>query len=388
VRANRLRLLPRVVSVYETMVNGAAGNPIVLKDPRLGLLLPIWDTAIGDELLDVLVVRNPIDIAASLQQRNGFPTHFSLALWHLYTVALLQSLRGRPVLVADFDRLSAGPAERDRWESAVGKELRRAGLAFPRLDTFSGPIKHFRSRESDLLDIASPEQLRLWRYLAELDPVEGALDPPPELLEWPTSSSLLVLEIGSLIQADHVSDRDEVEGLRAELQRVVDASAERESDLWLRLSAESERSAAAERVSRELSDAVVRNRLEESALRDRLSMIEETWGAQEVGLVAARGEVEGLRAEVQRVVDAAGERESDLQLRLSAESERSAAAERLARELADVAAHTFEELVAVRGEETTLRQQLATIQSSRSWRVTRPLRAVFRLLRRGQPGHS
>ena len=74
-----------------------AHRPWVIKEPRLCLLFPLWR-----ELLEVPLViyvhRHPLQIARSLQQRNGFPLAFGLALWERYTLDALQGLSGLPTL--------------------------------------------------------------------------------------------------------------------------------------------------------------------------------------------------------------------------------------------------------------------------------------------------
>ncbi|MEI7992510.1 MAG: hypothetical protein WCH93_08765, partial [Actinomycetota bacterium] len=199
VRVHRPRMTAEIGALFGAIAEDASGNPIVLKDPRLCLLLPAWDAVCGDELVNVLVTRNPLDIAASLQRRNAFPVHFSLALWQLYSVSLLNALQGRLVLVAHFDRLAQSREERSRWTQDAGRELRRLGLPFPDLDGFAASDKHFRSREDELFELASPDQLRLWRFVQELEAVEQHLSVPQEFLQWPTSAATLVLEVAGLI---------------------------------------------------------------------------------------------------------------------------------------------------------------------------------------------
>ena len=66
---------------------------LAIKDPRLCLVLPYWRAVA--QLLDVpirlcLVYRNPLGIAASLEQRNGLPLSVGLGLTHAYWSQLLR----------------------------------------------------------------------------------------------------------------------------------------------------------------------------------------------------------------------------------------------------------------------------------------------------------
>ncbi|MEM5882483.1 MAG: hypothetical protein QXS69_03420, partial [Candidatus Aenigmatarchaeota archaeon] len=59
-------------------------NLILLKDPRLCVLLPFWEdifTKLDIEIRPLLVFRNPIEVAHSLFYRNGFSITKSLLLW-------------------------------------------------------------------------------------------------------------------------------------------------------------------------------------------------------------------------------------------------------------------------------------------------------------------
>jgi hypothetical protein len=82
------------------------GDRFVYKDPRLGLLLPFWrDLIRGVNEVAIVVLRNPLDIAASLARRNDFAITYALALWEHYTHAMLHDAVGLPVLVVAYDQL-------------------------------------------------------------------------------------------------------------------------------------------------------------------------------------------------------------------------------------------------------------------------------------------
>ena len=59
----------------------------VLKDPRLCRLLPFWRdtfTAAGFTLSCALMIRRPMEVAASLARRDQFAPEKSLALWYAH----------------------------------------------------------------------------------------------------------------------------------------------------------------------------------------------------------------------------------------------------------------------------------------------------------------
>jgi hypothetical protein len=86
-------------------------QPAVMKDPRLCLTLPLWRTVLSAEPVAVLVFRDPVEVALSLQDRDGFPLTLGLALWHRYVRHSLVSLAGLPVLVVEYARLLDEPRD-------------------------------------------------------------------------------------------------------------------------------------------------------------------------------------------------------------------------------------------------------------------------------------
>ena len=88
------------------------------KDPRISLLLPIWKDAL-DELgirsSIVFVIRNPLDVAKSLNKRDGFSYDKSFGIWFNYTTTAFQNLSNLTYTFIHYDRLIHD------WES----ELRR-----------------------------------------------------------------------------------------------------------------------------------------------------------------------------------------------------------------------------------------------------------------------
>jgi len=86
------------------------GRPslIVLKDPRTSLLMPLWLRALdaaGYASHAVLMVRNPVEVAASLHARDRFPTEKSLLLWCSYMLAAERDTRCCPRSFVTYDQL-------------------------------------------------------------------------------------------------------------------------------------------------------------------------------------------------------------------------------------------------------------------------------------------
>ena len=88
---------------------------LLVKDPRLCRLLPLWhDLAAerGLELRHVLAVRHPVEVAASLEVRNGMAMLPALDLWVRSYLDAERWTRGRPRIVASYDVMMR---EKSRW---------------------------------------------------------------------------------------------------------------------------------------------------------------------------------------------------------------------------------------------------------------------------------
>jgi hypothetical protein len=87
-----------------------AHRPWVVKDPRLCLLLPVWQTLLSEPVY-VLMYRHPLEVARSLANRvsEPVPVGFGLVLWEKYVLSTLQALQGKRVLVVSHQRLLAEP---------------------------------------------------------------------------------------------------------------------------------------------------------------------------------------------------------------------------------------------------------------------------------------
>lgn len=85
---------------------------IVVKDPRISRLLPVWRAAfdrLGIRALPALMIRHPFEVAASLKHRDEMPEGLGLLLWLQYTLAAELATRGVPRVPVFYDQLLASP---------------------------------------------------------------------------------------------------------------------------------------------------------------------------------------------------------------------------------------------------------------------------------------
>lgn len=84
----------------------------VFKEPRLCVLWQLYAPMFSQPPAAVLIVRDPVEVATSLQTRDRMSPGHGLALWELYNLAALRQLRGaRHVTVVSYSELLARPRQ-------------------------------------------------------------------------------------------------------------------------------------------------------------------------------------------------------------------------------------------------------------------------------------
>ena len=101
----------------------------IFKDPRLSILMPFW-RSIFDELgIDQVAIhplRNPVEVARSLERRNNFLMSKGVLLWLRYTLDGERGTRGLRRIFTTFDDLLEDPA------GLIGRTQDDLGLVWPR----------------------------------------------------------------------------------------------------------------------------------------------------------------------------------------------------------------------------------------------------------------
>ena len=160
-----------------------AHRPWFVKEPRLSALFPIW-REVAETPLCVHVFRNPLEVASSLQRRNGIPLPVGLALWEAYNIRALIGSADVPRLFTSFEALLHQPAETVRALHTTLQALGDYPLRVPteaELKRFlDPPAQHRRHHEDDLQGTASAEQLALYNQLrnATASAPDAPFEPP------------------------------------------------------------------------------------------------------------------------------------------------------------------------------------------------------------------
>jgi hypothetical protein len=185
---------------------GAGRRPLVLKDPRISLLLPAWLPVLDCRFAIVLVDRNPVDIALSVRRRDRRPLYVALALWQTYCAELLAGLDGRRVLVVRYESFVEDPDAGTRLLlDRLAEVLPVEGADTARAEGFvSRDMRHHQTGPADRANEQelTAAQLALYRWLAGLPEGWVELSAPDDLRAEPESALVTAAEY-----YDAVADR-------------------------------------------------------------------------------------------------------------------------------------------------------------------------------------
>jgi GT2 family glycosyltransferase/glycosyltransferase involved in cell wall biosynthesis len=133
------------------------------KDPRNSLALPFWQDLLPG-LKTLIIVRNPLEVAHSMRERNGTSYSLGLRLWEIYNQRLIHAASERDCLITHYDLFFENPElELRRIVGFVGlsdKEIvRTAALVKKRMRHTHFTVEH-------LIDAGvAPEIIELYRAL-------------------------------------------------------------------------------------------------------------------------------------------------------------------------------------------------------------------------------
>jgi GT2 family glycosyltransferase len=106
----------------------------VIKDPRICRLIPFWLNVLerfGGKPYFIIPVRHPLEVAASLKERENFNTYQSLLLWLQHFLCAEKDSRKYPRCFITYNQLMTD------WEQVIVKIERDLQLSFPRLSSLT-----------------------------------------------------------------------------------------------------------------------------------------------------------------------------------------------------------------------------------------------------------
>lgn len=112
------------------------GRLLIAKDPRMCRLVPLWRGALEQLSLKgkaVVVLRNPVEVAASLEARNGMDAGKAYLLWLRYTLDSVQKSTDFPRCFVNYHTLMSD------WRPAVDRIAEALGITWPVSKIEAGP---------------------------------------------------------------------------------------------------------------------------------------------------------------------------------------------------------------------------------------------------------
>ncbi|MDP9364577.1 MAG: sulfotransferase [Chloroflexota bacterium] len=320
------RLAPLVRRADAILGHFEGREPWGWKDPRSSLTIPFWKALLPD-LRVVVVVRNPLEVALSLRQRNGFSYALGLTLWQITNRRILSATTPADRVVTHFDASFADPAgETRRLLTFLSMPVLEDALAS--IGSAHG-LRHHRLTKQDLFDAGVGEE------------VFGLYDALCEEAEWDDTHGERAT--ARRHRTEHVSPAAPVEPSSLEIG--VGRLARSAMDLrMLRRELEEHRQALQGRQERveELELALATHesdRAEKDARIVDLERREDELAARVAGLEDEIKEMDRRRLEVERQLEAVEREGATLQRTLVDHMEHLAAQER---QLQTLAAHEKE----------------------------------------------
>jgi hypothetical protein len=174
------------------MARAAEGRPLVVKDPRIGVMMPLWQSIIRERLHPILVTRHPLDVARSLQRREGTPILNGLAIWETFMTFMLGYLQDWTVTVVPYDDLLENPDAAVSLIAGLAAHLdpARARHVVPAdaPAALEASLRRSRHLGSEVEMLMTTRQQQLWDVLSALHAGEQMIDVPSDLRR-PTDSA-------------------------------------------------------------------------------------------------------------------------------------------------------------------------------------------------------
>jgi hypothetical protein len=241
------------------------------KDPRTCLTLPFWQQLLTN-VHYILCLRNPVDVASSLEHRDRFPAEKSFYLWLTYVSSALKYTEGKPRVVVFYEDIIDNSApELNRLAEFLGR-TERAGQTDVQAKVkafIERELQHHSAPALDTTFNSTAERSARAIYLAERISVNLSLKRSIA----PVYAALEALNLDSFRtpdNANHVISETELKSLSTQLL---------EKDLIVqRLSAQLEEQArvlashaeSAEASARKLSEQLRQKELELEQIKDTL----------------------------------------------------------------------------------------------------------------------
>jgi glycosyltransferase involved in cell wall biosynthesis len=337
-----IQLITRELDEY----NGIWG----FKDPRTCRLLFFWQgvfQAMECDVCFVIVLRNPLSVAASLTKREQMPEEKSYLLWLQHLLPAVMNTEGQKRVIVDYDNFMDSPFEQlSRISSALQLPIpAREGEIFKDFSNnfLEKGLRHTRFREDDLiLDSKAPREVVIaYQLLSRLARDEVEWD-APEVSSTLTNLSAYIQASSYLFSYSH--------GLEKRVKELFQSLAGRESRIENIQQSLLKRESEVNKYKLSIADYAAKYKQSIADYAARITYFQQ--------LVLKRD------SEVNKLKRSLAEKEKKVEEQI-------------------VELHSFAQLTHSLQEKLRCHEaRIAEILSSKSWRGTEPLRALRRLLRK------
>ena len=149
------------------------------KDPRTCLTLPFWQQLLPD-MRYIICLRNPVDVARSLEHRDNLSAEKSSFLWLTYVSAALHHSEGKPRLVIFYeDLMDDGLRELQRLAEFLGKPERaeEVGVQAAAQEFIEPGLQHYRSSIAEITASPGVDPRAMALYLAQRTTIAQVVAP-------------------------------------------------------------------------------------------------------------------------------------------------------------------------------------------------------------------
>jgi GT2 family glycosyltransferase/glycosyltransferase involved in cell wall biosynthesis len=256
------------------------------KDPRNSLTLPFWQRLLPG-VKTLIVVRNPLEVAYSMKERNGTSYSFGLRLWELYNRRLLDTASEQHRLVTHYDSFfENAETELQRIANFIGlsdAEVRDAA------SLVSTRRRHTHFGIDQLIDArVAPDVIELYQALAA------------EASE--TTTGLRTVAS----RATKLNDADLLPGSVSRLNASVPETMARIESLYRELLAQAEtrHKTQVEELTTHLADTEARHKTQVEQLHERVMQMNELLRERSVSLAESEARREHLRTQLRQQLKA------------------------------------------------------------------------------------
>jgi GT2 family glycosyltransferase len=276
------------------------------KDPRTCLTLPFWQKLLP-AMRYVICLRNPVDVARSLERRNSFPFEKGIKLWLTHVISALQHTAGQPRLFVFYeDIMENWPREVRRLAGFLGRpELVEQKAIQQSIQEFiEEELQHHRT---SLIDAADEPKLSFpAKALYMVLRTYATYQQQKPNLEVEDSTLQTAIDVFSSYTLEAATEQEKLTQLVTVLREQVAQSEQQIGALQAQLQAERERLtqqvAEKEQAIQQLQSQLAERERVVTVLREQVAQNEQQIGALQAQLQAERERLTQQVAEKEQAI--------------------------------------------------------------------------------------